>query len=96
MKERLLGFLFLGILLILAYHQGVELAYRDFFPTSRLYQVYWYVPLLAVPALLLAGLGWWMGFFRQADWADITALVILAGITVLTLEAPYSCWMGCF
>ena len=96
MKERLLSFLFLGILLALAYHQGMELAYRHFFPTSRLYQTYWYVPLLAVPALLLAALGFALGFFRQADWADAAALAILAAIAVLTLETPYSCWMGCF
>jgi len=95
-KERLLIFLFLGILLALAYHQGMALAYRHFFPASRLYQTYWYVPLLAVPALLLAALGFALGFFRKLDGADAAALIILAAITVLTLEAPYSCWMGCF
>ena len=96
MTEKLLSFLFLGILLALAYHQGIALAYRTFFPTAQFYQTYWYVPLLAVPALLLGMLAWWLGFFRRADGADAAALVILAAITVLTLEAPYSCFMGCF
>ena len=96
MKEKLLSFLFLGILLALAYHQALALAYRHFFPTSHFYQAYWYVPLLAVPALMLAALGWWLGFFRKAGGADAAALAILAAITVLTLEAPYSCFMGCF
>jgi hypothetical protein len=95
-KEKLLSFLFLGILLTLAYHQAMALAYRHFFPTSHFFQTYWYLPLLAVPALLLAALGWWLGLFRKADMADAAALVILAAITVLTLEAPYSCFMGCF
>src|SRR5476651_1390205 len=84
-KERLLSFLFLGVLLALAYHQGMELAYRHFFPTSRLYQTYWYVPLLIVPALLLAALAIALGFFRKVDLADAVALIILAAITVLTL-----------
>jgi hypothetical protein len=96
MKERLLTFLFVGILLALVYHQAMALAYRHFFPTSSLYQTYWYVPLLVVPALLLSALAWWMGFFRKLGWEDAAALAILAAITVLTLEAPYSCWMGCF
>ena len=74
----------------------MDLAYEHFFPDSRLYQAYWYGPLLAVPALLLAALAFTMGFFRKADWADAAALAIVGGITVLTLEAPYSCWMGCF
>jgi hypothetical protein len=96
MKEKLLAFLFVGILVALAYHQAIDLAYEHFFPTSRLYQTYWYVPLLAAPALLLALLAWWMGFFRTLGWADAGALAILGAITVLTLEAPYSCWTGCF
>jgi hypothetical protein len=94
-KEKLLSFLFLGILLALAYHQAIALAYRHFFPTSHFYQTYWYVPLLAVPALLLGMLAWWLGFFRKVNGADAAVLAILAAITVLTLEAPYSCFMGC-
>jgi len=44
----------------------------------------------------LALLAWGMGFFRKPGWADAAALTILAAITILTLEAPYSCWTGCF
>ncbi len=96
MKEKLLIFLFVGILLALAYHQIMDLAYAHFFPTSRVYQNYWYVPLIVVPALALALLAWVMGFFRRAGWADGAALLTLGAIVLLTLEAPYSCWMGCF
>ncbi len=96
MIERLLSLLFLGILLALGYHQAMDLAYRHFFPASQLYQTYWYMPLLAVPGLLLAALAIALGFFRRVDWWDAAALVTVTAITVLTLEAPYSCFMGCF
>ena len=96
MTERLLSLVFLGILLALAYHQAIDLAYAHFFPTSTLYQTYWAVPLLVVPALLLAALGFGLGFFRRAGWWDAAALLTVAAITLLTLPAPYSCWAGCF
>ena len=96
MKENLLILLFIGILMALAYHQAMDLAYEHLFPTSRFYQDYWYVPLLLVPGSLLAALAWALGFFRRAGWADAAALAVVVAIAVLTLEAPYSCWMGCF
>jgi len=96
MNAKLLSFLFLGILLALAYHLVLDIAYEHFFPNSLVYITYWYIPLLAVPALILALLAYGLGFFRRAGWADAAALLILFSITVLTVGAPYSCWNGCF
>jgi hypothetical protein len=54
------------------------------------------VPLLLAPGLLLAALGFALGFFRRAGLWDVAALIMVAAIAGLTLPAPYSCWMGCF
>jgi hypothetical protein len=98
MNARLLGFLFLGILLALGYHLGVGLVYGRFFPTSRFFQDYWYVPLIAVPAALLALLAWSLGFYRRGAErrADLYVTLILAALVALTIPASYSCTLGCF
>ena len=82
MTERLLGFLFLGILLALGYELGFDLIYQRFFPASRFFQVYWYVPLVLAPALFLAALAWGLGFYRRNSTrkADLIATAILAAI----------------
>ena len=96
MKEKLLGFLFLGILATLAYHLVFNLLYAHYFTAAPVFSVYWVVPFALVPALLLLALGWWMGFFRRAGWADAAALLIAAGLAFLTIPASYSCGSGCF
>ena len=99
MIERLLGFLFLGILLALGYELGIALVYQRFFPASRFFQVYWYVPLALIPALLLALLAWSLGFYRKSSSrkADLAVSAILAAIVLLTIPASYSCGStGCF
>jgi hypothetical protein len=98
MTERLLSFLFLGILLALGYDLCVSLVYEHFFPAARFFQDYWYIPLVAVPALLLAALAWGLGFYRRGGHrgADAAASLVLAAIVVLTIPASYSCGSGCF
>jgi hypothetical protein len=97
--EKLLGFLFLGVLLALGYESGIELVYQRFFPAARFFQVYWYVPLILVPALLLALLAWGLGFYRRGSTrkADLAVSAILAVIVLLTVPASYTCGgTGCF
>jgi hypothetical protein len=96
MTEKLLGFLFLGILLAISYHLVVGLIYAHFFAEARLFQTYWYVPLVAVPSLLLGGLAWVLGFYRKAGWPDLAVTLILIAIVWLTVPASYSCGLGCF
>jgi hypothetical protein len=96
MTAKLLIFLFLGILLAISYHLGVGLIYSRFFPASQHFQTYWYVPLVAVPALLLLALAWWLGFYRKLGLADLAVTLILIAIVWLTVPASYSCGLGCF
>jgi hypothetical protein len=96
MSEKLIGFLFLGILLALGYHLGFDLIQAHYFPASRQFETYWYLPLILVPALLLLGLAWWLGFYRQADWPELWVTLILLAIVGLTVPASYSCGLGCF
>jgi hypothetical protein len=98
MKERLISFLFLGILLALGYRLGIDLIYQRFFTTARLFQVTWYIPLVAVPALLLAALAWGLGFYRSGGrrGPDAIVTVLLAALVFLTIPASYSCGLGCF
>ena len=98
MTEKLLSFLFLGILLALGYHLSANLIYEHFFSASRAFQIYWYVPLVMVPALLLAALARGLGFYRRGGrrGADVLATLILAVLVFLTIPASYSCGLGCF
>jgi hypothetical protein len=97
MNARLLSFLFLGVLAALAYHLGVGLIYERFFAASRFFQIYWYIPLVVVPASLLGLLAWSLGFYRGGGRrADFFATLILAALVVLTIPASYSCGLGCF
>jgi hypothetical protein len=98
MTEKLLSFLFLGILITLGYHLAFNLIYQRFFAANALFNDYWYVTLIAVPALLLFGLAWWIGFYRGAGerWGDALATLILAALVFLTIPASYSCGLGCF
>ncbi len=90
MTEKLLGFLFLGILLAISYHLGIGLIYSRFFPASPQFLAYWYVPQAAVPALLLGGLAWLLGFYRKLGWAELVVTLILVAIVGLTVPASYA------
>ena len=98
MKEKLLIFLLLAILLAYAYHLALGWLYARFFSEMMGFQIFWYIPFLAVPALLLLGLAWWMGFGRPGGsrGLDAIALLAIAGIVYLTLDASYACGSGCF
>ena len=94
MTEKLLSFLFGGILLALACKLGIGFLYQHYFPTARLFQVYWYVPFAAVPALLLLALAWGLGFYRRLGWADLVVTLILLAIVALMVPASYACGSG--
>ncbi len=98
MKHHLLLFALFAILLAGLYHLGLGLLYAHYFSASRGWQDNWILPFLVVPALLLTGLAWRMGFFRRSStrWGDAVVLAIIAGIVYLTLDASYSCGTGCF
>ena len=98
MIEKLLSFLFLGILLALGYDLAIDLIYQRLFPTARFFQEEWYIPLIVVPALLLALLAFRLGFYRKTGRRldDLLATLILAGLVILTIPASYSCALGCF
>jgi hypothetical protein len=98
MTEKLLSLLFLGILVALGYHLLFDLIYQRFFAASTWLVAYWYLPLIALPALLLLGLAWALGFYRRGGnrGADALATLILAALVFLTIPASYSCGLGCF
>jgi hypothetical protein len=97
-SDKLISFLFIGILLALGYHFAEQLTYEHFFPNSRFFIADWYVPLVIIPALLLAGTAWLIGYFRRygSRGEDVIALLILGLIVLFTVGAPYSCWNGCY
>jgi hypothetical protein len=96
LKHNLLTFLFFAVLLAMAYHFAFGLTYEHFFAGSFAFQTYWVVPFILVPTLLLAGLGWLLGFWRSLGWADLAAAAIVVAIVYLNLDASYSCGSGCF
>ena len=98
MTHRLVAFAFFSILLALTYHFAFGEMYDHFFSAERSFQNYWVVPFLVVPAVLQLGLAWLMGFFRPSGprWADGVALLIIAAVVFLNLDASYSCGTGCF
>jgi hypothetical protein len=96
MNGKLLSFVFLGILLAISYHLAIALIYQRFFSTSPFFVTYWYVTLLAVPALMLGTLAWGLGFYRKGVWHDLVVTLILIAIVGLTVPTSYSCGLGCF
>lgn len=98
MKEKLLIFLLLAILLAYAYHLALGWLYARFFSEVMGFQIYWYIPFLVLPTILLLALAWRMGFGRPGSSRSLDAIVLLAiaGIVYLTLDASYACGTGCF
>ena len=98
MKHNLVVFAFFSILLAMTYHFAFGEIYDHFFSAERALQTYWFVPFILVPASLQLGLAWAMGFGRPKGprWADAAALVIIAAVVFLNLDAAYSCGTGCF
>ena len=98
MKERLLGFVFLGALLAVAVNVAADKIHVWLFADSLWYQAHWYIPYLIVPAASLLALALSFGFFRPSGprWADALALLATALLIYLTLGAGYACWHYCF
>lgn len=96
MKERLLGFIFCAILAGFAINLALD-AVHHAFSTHVWFQTHWVIFYVAIPALLLLGLAFWMGFFRpnQPIWGHISALLAIAAVIYLMLGAGYSCWKWC-
>ena len=98
MKERLLGFVFLGALLAAALSFAIDKIHVWLFPNALWFETTWYLPFLAFPALCLLALAFSLGFFRPKGprWADAAALLVTALLIYLTLGAAFSCWNYCF
>ena len=98
MKERLLGLLFVGALLVVALNFISDKLHEKFFADSSWLQSHWYVPYLVVPGAALLALAFSFGFFRPkgSRRADAAALAVIALLIYLTVGAAYSCWKWCF
>ena len=98
MNERLLSFLFLGILLVASWDFTADKLHEKFFADSLWLQSHWYVPYVVVPLGALAALAFSFGFFRPrgSRRADAAALLVIALLIYLTVGAAYSCWKWCF
>ena len=98
MKQRLLGFVFFGILLAYAVNIAADEIHVWLFADSLWFQAHWYIPFVILPAASLLGLAFVFGFFRPRGprWADAAALMVTALLVYLTLGAGYSCWHYCF
>jgi len=98
MKERLLGFLFVGVLLVAIWDFIADKLHQKLFSESVWLQTHWYVPYLIVPGATLLALAFSLGFFRPKGprWADAVALIIMGLLLYMTVGAAYSCWKYCF
>ena len=98
MKERLLGFLFVGALLVAVWDFIADKVHQKFLADSAWLQSHWYVPYVIVPLAALLALAISLGFFRPKGprWADAGALMIMALLIYITVGAAYSCWKWCF
>ncbi len=94
MSEKLAIFVFAGILGAMLYHfTAAALLHRMLMYSSDAFD-WWLVPLAVVPAILLLGLAWALGFGRRGStlWGNLAVLACTAGIVFFTLGAPYNCW----
>ena len=98
MKERLLGFTFLGVLLAYAVNLGADQIHARLFAESLWFQSHWVIPFVIMPAAALLALAFSFGFFRPKGprWADGAALLIIALLVYCTLGGGYACWHYCF
>jgi len=97
-KDRLLGFVFVGALLALAVNVAADRIHVWLFPQSLWFQSHWYVPFLIVPGSCLLLLAFSLGFFRlkTSRWADALVLLATALLLYLTVGAEHACWKYCF
>ena len=97
MKERLLGFVFCAILLGFTANWLLDKIHAHF-SAHLWFQEHWVAFYVAIPAALLLGLAFWMGFFRRGMslWGNVLAVLTTVAIIYLMLGAGYSCWQWCF
>ncbi|HET7086892.1 MAG TPA: hypothetical protein VFI23_19140 [Rhizomicrobium sp.] len=98
MKERLLGFLFVGALAAVTVNLLADRIHVWLFADSLWFQAHWYIPYLIVPAACLLALAFSLGFFRPKTprWADLLVLLATALLLYLTVGGSYACWRYCF
>ncbi len=98
MKERLIGFLFVGALAVAIWDFIADKLHQKLFADSLWLQGHWYIPYLILPLVALFALAISFGFFRPRGprWADAAALAIMALLIYITVGSAYSCWKWCF
>jgi hypothetical protein len=64
-KERLMGFVFVGALAAVAVNLAADRIHAWLFSDSLWFQAHWYIPYLIVPAACLLALAFSFGFFRS-------------------------------
>jgi len=98
MTEKLLAFLFAGILGAMFYQLAAAQLLHQLLRSGAAFG-WWFVPLAIVPALLLLTLAWLLGFGRRGStvWGNLGVLFATAAIVFFTVGAPYNCLKGvCF
>ncbi len=92
MKERLLGFMFIGVFVAYAVNLAADAIHVRLFAESLWFQAHWYIPFVIAPAAALLALALTFGFFRPSGprWADAAALLVIALLVYCTLGAGYS------
>jgi len=97
-KERLMGFVFVGALAAVAVNLAADRIHVWLFSDSLWFQAHWYIPYLIVPAACLLALAFSFGFFRSKTprWADALALLATVLLLYLTVGAEHACWQYCF
>jgi len=97
MKERLIGFLFVGALVAVGVNVAADKVHAWLFADSLWYQAHWYIPYLILPGACLLALAWSLGFFRRHTprRADALALLGMALLLYLTVGAEHACWNYC-
>lgn len=94
MGEKLLTFIFAGILGIICYHYAAAAVLHQMMVHSEDPFTWWYVPLIVIPAALLLLLAGLLGFGRKGStlWGNVMVLFFTAAIVFFTVGAPYNCW----
>jgi hypothetical protein len=95
MTEKLVAFLFAGVLGAMFYHLAAAMVLHQMFRSGAAFD-WWIVPLAVIPAMLLLTLAWMLGFLRRGStvWGNLGALACTAGIVFFTVGAPYNCLHG--
>jgi hypothetical protein len=96
--EKQLTFLFIAILVALAWREGIDILNQEVFSNAAFFRNDWFLPYVVAPAVILAAIAFALGFYRPSGrrGPDVIATLILAAIVILTVPTSYSCGSGCF